>query len=302
MDGRRDHDDEEIREDLRPPDATADDHMDRDGSSPTADDAEPDRPGAGHAGAVDDIGEDEDTAEIPVVAGPARSPATGLWLGAGAIAGLVALVVFTGGLGSSGTTGEGRLPPGTTTPARTPERTIPSTSTATAPTTGTPAPPAGRTNPAPATAPRPTTTGTSDPAGSTTGSSEDTTTPPSTTSDAPSVTTTDGSSTTTSTAPPRATDPATAPAAPGTFELTLDGTSEVYIEVKRRSETGDTVFAGRVGNGTRKRLTSRVPLWLNVSWAPNAIIRIDGRDIPVDGGTELYVARPSGLRRVTEGG
>ncbi len=234
---------------------------------------------ADHPDGADEIGEDDDTAEIPVVGCPSRAPSTGLWLGAGAIAGMVALVVFTGGLGPSGATDVSTRSPTDTAPART---IPPPPSTTTAPRTSTP--PATRTDPAPTgtrTTEPPATSAPADP-------------PAATPSDDPRGATTPQNPSEDTTVPDRPTSP------PGTFQLTLDGRTDVYVEVKRGSETGDTVFAGRVGNGTRKRFTSRVPLWLNVSWAPNAIIRIDGRVIPVDGGTEYYLARAAGLKRVTD--
>ncbi len=251
----------------------------------------------------DGIGADDDTDEIPIVRGPSRPQAAGLWMGAGAVAGLVALVIFTGGLGSSGdstTTDEAARttpPPAQTT--TTPPRSTITTSPAPAPATTTSStPPApreatgsGTTTATTAEAPADTEPGRTTPSS---GSTPTTTGGATTTGDA---TTTGESPAAPATATP---EPATPTQPPGTFTLTLRGKAEVYIEVKKRSEKGDTVFAGRVGNGVSKKLNSRVPLWLNVSWAPNAIIQIDGRTIPVGGGTEYYLARPSGLKRVTD--
>ncbi len=225
----------------------------------------------------EDTDPDGDTAEIPVVRPPDRPYSTALWLGAGAIAGIVGLVVFTGGLGPSSDADTSTRTDGVTatTVATTVTPTPATTSARTAPS---PAPTAGGTGPTVTT----TDTGTTTDAG---------TSPSSSTGEDATTTSTEPGSGTGSTA-----------AADGTFTLRLGGRSDVFVEVRRGSEKGPSLFAGIVGKGTAKTFTSRGPLWLNISWAPNATIRIDGRDVPLTGGTEYYVARASGLRRVTDDG
>ena len=197
------------------------------------------------------------------------------------MAGIVALVLFTGGLGGSGDpdaaapAGPSASPSTGATGSSGTDAAGEETLTAAAVTTATaarPAEPSGTTARRATTAAEATTTGT----------------PGTTTS-----VTAPGTGTTTEATP------GTTPAA---FTLTLDGRRPVFIVVRRRSEKGDQVFAGTVGDGVTKRLTSTAPLWVNVAWAPNALIAIDGRTVPTTGGTEYYLARASGLRRVTGGG
>lgn len=220
---------------------------------------------------------DGDTAEIPAVPSPRDHPSATLWLVAGAVVGIVALVLFTGGLGGSGD-------PDTVAPAGppvSPDTGATGSTGARAVGEGTPttATPARSAEPSGTTAPRATTTA----ADATSAGTPETTTP--------------------ATAPGTGTTADAAPGAePAAFTLTLDGKRPVFIVVRRRSEKGDQVFAGTVGDGVTKRLTSTTPLWVNVAWAPNARIAIDGRAVPTTGGTEYYLARASGLRRVTGDG
>jgi hypothetical protein len=170
---------------------------------------------------------DADTQPIPVVGspGPPRV-ATVLWLGAGAVVGLGALVVFGGGLGS----GDG---PSGATPTTTP-------------------PPA---HSAPRTA----------------------RTPP----------------------PPQTLRP-TPPVRPA-IDLRLGARSgkAVWIEVRREGASGESLFAGIVGNGVTRRFTSRTPLWLGVAWAPNATVTLNGEPIDPEGGTQSYLVTAKGLSRLS---
>lgn len=215
-------------------------------------DAAPSPPEMAESDDAELVSADDDTDEIPVVAPPESKPAMALWLVAGAAVGLGALVLFTGGLGSSDDSGTSTVAETDAAPQLRPEAVSP------APATTAPAPTAARSEP---------------------------TLPP----------------VSTATSPDRPAPTSTSPSSPpGAFTVVLRGRNDVFIEVKERSETGDTVFAGTVGNGVTKRLTSRVPLWLNVSWAPNAIVVLNGRSIPLTGGTELYRVQASGVRRITD--
>jgi hypothetical protein len=93
--------------------------------------------------------------------------------------------------------------------------------------------------------------------------------------------------------------PAAAPARP-IVDLRLGARAgkSVWVEVRRGNASGESLFAGVVGNGVTKRFTSRRPLWLGVAWAPNARVVLNGGEIDADGGTESYLVTATGLTRI----
>lgn len=71
----------------------------------------------------------------------------------------------------------------------------------------------------------------------------------------------------------------------------------VWMEVRREGASGESLFAGVVGNGVTRRFTSRRPLWLGVAWAPNATVTVNGERIDPEGETESYLVTAKGLSR-----
>lgn len=196
-----------------------------------------------------------------------------VWIGGGAIAGLVAMVVFAGGLGSGDDT---RGKPTPTATVRT--RTL------------TPAPRPGRPA-ATTTAPARTGATTSTAAGTTT--------------TGPAATTTDTDTTGTDTGATITAPAGTSTDTTGTpFQMTVGAKPDktVYIEVRAGGPSGQRLFAGEVGKEITRTFSSTDPLWIGFGWAPNAVVTIDGREVAAEGGTDAFTATADGLVRVAGGG
>jgi cytoskeletal protein RodZ len=88
----------------------------------------------------------------------------------------------------------------------------------------------------------------------------------------------------TATAPARS--PRRAPAG-ASVRLTLagEGTKGSYVRVQRGGATGPVIYEGTVSPGTTVRLRSSRPLWMRVGWAPNLHVSVNGRQMPLSGGT-----------------
>jgi len=231
---------------------------------------------------------DEDTAEIPAVERPKAKIADLVWIGAGAIGGLIAMVVFAGGLGAGDDGGDAPLP---ATTVRT--RTL-------TPAPATPATPTG-----PAAKPRPATP----PATTTTTAAPRTTTTTAAPRPAPPART-DGQDTTTDASPAPATgqETITAPtdttAAGEPYVMTVGAKPDktVYIEVRAASAGGERLFAGEVGADDARAFRADGPLWIGFGWAGNAVVSIDGREVAAEGGTDAFIVTATGLERVPKGG
>ncbi len=225
---------------------------------------------------------EEDTTEIPVVGPPQKAKIADLvWIGAGAIAGLVAMVVFAGGLGSGGDDGPAPPPASMRTEAQT--RTLSPESPSRAATTvdDPDATAAATTTTPPAAAPETPAPG-ADTATSTTG--------------APTAAATD-TDVQEAEPPDTAADTASESTAFVMSVTTKPGTS-VYIDVRRFGTNGEQVFAGEVGGGNVKTFRADGPLWLGAGWAPSLVVRIDGREVPVEGGTDAFRVTSDGLERI----
>lgn len=75
----------------------------------------------------------------------------------------------------------------------------------------------------------------------------------------------------------------------------------VWVEVRRGDVSGEQVFAGIVGAGVTRRVTSAKPLWVGVAWAPNLKISLNGEPLNAEGGTESYRVTARGLERLGTG-
>ena len=72
----------------------------------------------------------------------------------------------------------------------------------------------------------------------------------------------------------------------------------VWVEVRRDDVSGEQVFAGQVGDGVTRRITSARPLWLGVAWAPSVTIALNGEELDTDGGTESYRVTARGITKL----
>ena len=105
--------------------------------------------------------------------------------------------------------------------------------------------------------------------------------------------------TTTAPAPSTAKLRPTPPSRPA-IEVRLDAQpgKTVWVEVRKGDVSGDQIFAGIVGAGVTRRITSAKPLWLGVAWAPNLKIAVNGEPLDAEGGTESYLVSARGLKRL----
>lgn len=180
-----------------------------------------------------------------------RRDGTLLWVGTGAVLGLVALIVFGGGLGAD-------RPP------------------------------------------RPAAAGTAGGAATQTAATTDGGERPT-----PVATTTRPSDSSADRTPTTAT--ATTPSAPAPARRALElqvaalPTRPVYLEVRRASATNPPIFAGTLPAGTSRSFRNPAgrPFWLAVAWAPNVIVRVNGRRVAAPGGTEAFRVTAAGLEKLT---
>ena len=77
----------------------------------------------------------------------------------------------------------------------------------------------------------------------------------------------------------------------------------VFIEVRRGGASGRRLFAGVITDtGVREfAIPAEQPLWLQVAWAPSALVQVGGVEQDTSGGTESYLVTRAGLQRVATG-
>lgn len=100
---------------------------------------------------------------------------------------------------------------------------------------------------------------------------------------------------------PTATATTTGPQ-PLTLTLAAQPNTRVYVEVRRAGATGAQLYGGTLDARTVKRFTAPAgaPLWINVAWAPNLAVTINGRTVAAPGGTVVYEATTRGLRTLDD--
>jgi cytoskeleton protein RodZ len=92
--------------------------------------------------------------------------------------------------------------------------------------------------------------------------------------------------------------PRRAPAGAGLrLTLTGGGTGGSYVRVHRGGPTGSVVYEGTVPAGGTVRLRGSGRLWIRVGWAPSLRVRVNGRPMPLSGGTENFLVTPTSVSR-----
>jgi cytoskeleton protein RodZ len=102
------------------------------------------------------------------------------------------------------------------------------------------------------------------------------------------------------TPPPAATTPA-APVAPRSgvvLALTGRGETGSYVEVRRASAEGETLWIGTLAPGKSRRFRDDRGLWIRVGWTEGLDARVNGRAAALSGGTADFTITPKGAARV----
>jgi transcriptional regulator with XRE-family HTH domain len=100
--------------------------------------------------------------------------------------------------------------------------------------------------------------------------------------------------------------PAAVPAAPAVprgvvLSLTGGGDAGSYVEVRRRSAEGETVWVGTLAPGVSRRFSDDRALWLRAGWTPSLTARLNGRRVTLEGGTAEFAITPRGVQRTADG-
>jgi len=92
--------------------------------------------------------------------------------------------------------------------------------------------------------------------------------------------------------------PRRAPARAGLrLALTGGGTAGSYVRVHRGGPTGTVVYEGTVPAGGTVRLRGSGRLWMRVGWAPSLRVSVNGRRMPLSGGTGNFSITPTSVSR-----
>jgi cytoskeletal protein RodZ len=99
--------------------------------------------------------------------------------------------------------------------------------------------------------------------------------------------------------------PAPPPAAPPrsgvVLALTGSGENGSYVEVRRGSAEGETIWIGTLDPGKSRRFRDAETLWLRVGWTEGLEARVNGRAVTLQGGTADFTVTREGARTATAG-
>lgn len=110
------------------------------------------------------------------------------------------------------------------------------------------------------------------------------------------------------TAPAAATPPAAPPPAAPTptaavvLALTGEGDTGSYVEVRRRSADGETVWVGTLRDGQSQRFRDSRGFWMRVGSTSGLVARVNGRMATLSGGTADFIVDRRGVRLTGEEG
>lgn len=95
--------------------------------------------------------------------------------------------------------------------------------------------------------------------------------------------------------------PAAAPRSGVILSLAGRGESGSYVEVRRGSAGGESVWVGTLDPGQSRRFRDANTLWMRVGWTEGLGARVNGRAVTLSGGTADFIVTRQGVRTAAAG-
>ena len=78
-----------------------------------------------------------------------------------------------------------------------------------------------------------------------------------------------------------------------------EGTNGSYVDIHVGGQAGPRIFEGTIAAGEKRSWHASGALWMRVGWTPNLVVRLNGRPVPISGGTADFTVRRRGLTQAT---